>query len=473
MNWALDYNILNPVSTEEALNPNANTKRKTVAVFLRNFEKEVIGLTYSKRFDFLNESGAFFDDSVTAQTYVISNTEYSDLCNAISTFYGDNDETARIILGTIAARREAKWEGACHGMSAAILFDMLGKIDFNRNTGGTSSIFSLPAPNEDTRVRSGIHYYQLAVHAQVEYRNDYSIDSGSVDTGFLNLFQTVEQNGATLVDFFWKESGNTQGHSIVVTDIDKLNDRYYMMEFYDPGEMGLMRKSVVINGDAVTFDGKELSTLGYYLPTTLDTLDYLDIDGAYNAQGVVGMSTPISVSFEQTGNNYLQGRALLVLPATDFELVNAEGKVLTNVDGKLSGSMSVYSSKLLTSGLESSAELQIVVNDSGAFSCVFFDTEDRFVSISASDYCASVSGGGITTLSVDSHSMSIEGVNMDTSLTYRIGRDNEELICLRFNNEDTIDFNYDGNIVAISGTSNNYTGEVIDTFGGRVSINAH
>ena len=44
MNWALAYNILNPLSDTAALNPNADAKRKEIAVFMRNFEKEAIGV---------------------------------------------------------------------------------------------------------------------------------------------------------------------------------------------------------------------------------------------------------------------------------------------------------------------------------------------------------------------------------------------------------------------------------------------
>ena len=95
MNWALDYNILNPISTNAPLNPNAYAKRKAIAVFMRNYEKEAVGINGNKSFGFTNANSNFFNASTSSKKYVISETEYQNLCDAISLHHGAQTETTQ------------------------------------------------------------------------------------------------------------------------------------------------------------------------------------------------------------------------------------------------------------------------------------------------------------------------------------------------------------------------------------------
>lgn len=314
-------------------------------------------------------------------------------------------------------------------------------------------------PKNSARVMSGIHYYHLAVYADAKYRKDYYIGDNCLDTGFVDLIRNVKQNGATLVDYFWKEGGGTSGHAVVVTEVTEEGNGDYTLSMYDPRNKGLITAKATVNGESVTFHGEELSTIGYYTEDALITLEYLDIDGIYNAAGVIGTSITNSV-YEQTEDDYLQGKALLTLPASDFELNNADGEMLAYVDGELHGTMTVYSSKLIASASDSVADLVIVVDDSTSFSCEFSNPLSQFISISAGDYCVSLSGNGVTDAYIDRDSIDLKGIDMSLSLMYRT--EQEEYVEIRLVDENTVGITYDDEDITITGIKNDYSVEKIE-----------
>ena len=194
MDWALAYRIIKPASTSAALTPLASATRKEVAMYFCRFEKEAVGFEDEKLLGFKNEGTAFFESG--SGTYDISTYEKNRLVSAINSYYGPTSTTATTLISEINSAINSEWVGACHGMSTVVLYDALGKIDFNANVGsGYDNMSEVVSPKNNTRVRSGIHFYQLASPVFRATRSNYSKDNGNLNTGLSALKSCLKSQG--------------------------------------------------------------------------------------------------------------------------------------------------------------------------------------------------------------------------------------------------------------------------------------
>lgn len=127
-------------------------------------------------FSFINSSDYFFS-LYEDEVYDISENEKNTLFIGINKYYGAGSNAGKNHMAKIKEYMTKDWGGACNGMAFTVLHDALGKIDFNRNAGEYDDCIStMYWPSDLTSIRSGIHFYQLSVCIQAEFRSDYSIN---------------------------------------------------------------------------------------------------------------------------------------------------------------------------------------------------------------------------------------------------------------------------------------------------------
>ena len=424
MNWALDYNILNPVSDSAPLNPTAYAKRKAIAVFMRNYEKEAIGFRddsgSKKLFSFTNEEIYFYTDDDTEHYFCISDSYFNLLCRNIRQYYGANSTTANALIETINDHRSNPWGGSCFGMCAVTLFDVLGKIDFNTNTEGMMYMSDLPTPIESSDVRDGINYYQLTPYVLQYFRNDYGGNISKMRIGLANLASEVTHNGATLMDIRWREEDDGEvkvyGHSLIITEMYDIGDDWYLVCLYDPN-IGYTEDWIRITEDAVIFKNHTLSSFGYYRNYALDELDFIDIDNVYNTEIDVesnGVESEVQMG-ESAGIDYLAEKTLIIVPAVDFTLRNNEGEYLHYSAEQIEGTMEVFYSKIISNGPNVAADLMLVVGNSESFDYTPPNTERQSIFIISDLLNASVVGENFASIHIDESGVEISEKDVEVS----------------------------------------------------------
>lgn len=412
MNWALDYNVINPASDSAPLNPNVAVRRKEIAVCIRNFEKEAVGFRDSdgsnnKLFCFTNDSEYFYGNDERDNVFSISDGYFNLLCRNVEEYYGANTTTARSLIETLNHHRDDIWGGSCFGMSATILFDALGKIDFNLNTEGMSHMSDLSIPFECIEVRDGINYYQMTPYILQYFRSDYGEPSSNMQIGVNNLIAEVSRNGATLMDYRWHEQSETGettvfGHSILITEMYEIGGGWYLICMYDPN-YGYTEDWLNITEDGFRFRDHTLSSFGYYRNYALDELDFIDIDGAYNMD-IDSEENNIEdevLESRSIGVDYLAEKTLIIVPAVDFELTNNEGERLFYSAEHIEGTMEVFYSKIISNGPNVAADMMLIVDESESFTYVPPSIETQSFFVTSDLLHASVIGENIDLVYVD------------------------------------------------------------------------
>ena len=464
MNWALDYNILNPASAYAPLNPTAYAKRKAIAVFMRNYEKEAVGINGGKVFKFQNDEKNFYENPNIDNIFALSNKYYNLLCAAVENYYGEDSPTAQSILDAFDYyRTEYNWGGACLGMCSAILYDSLGKIDFNGNIEAKESMFDISIPKDNLAVRDGIHYYQMAAYADQYYRTDFTKASGTLETGLRNLQMQVKLHGATIVEYRWE--GNEIdgeipifGHAIIVKTMTAV-DGGYELEIYDPSRT-TDEDDVDIIEDDIKFCGKILTSFGYYSHSALNTLEYLDIDGTYN-EGVAGTAEMVDNQVLESnvkGEDYLEGNALIIVPAVDFTITNAEGEYMYYRAESTSGTMDIYSCKTVANGPLNIANLVLVVDESTSFVYTAPNLDEQFLFITSDLFCSSVEGKNFDTIYVNGNSVDIHGNSIEALVTKRLDTESREYINISAQAETRAEIEWDNNMIIVDGRSEGING---------------
>ena len=461
MNWALAYNIIIPASSSSALLPKTNTIRSTIAEYMFAFEVHVVGYSVEKRLNFINSKTAFGIDSSNPR-YYISADMLIRLRNYVNSYYGAGSETANTWITAIEKEIDEIWGGACHGVTMVTYLDAQGKIDFNANTGSYSTMNSIPAPRQNERVKSGIHYYQITYQMGAQFAHQYKKGNSNANfiSGVNDLIAEVEENGSAVFAYaYTKSDGVTHdnAHTVLVTDIVYTGGQTYSVTILNPNVIGKSTKTLTLNSStgSMVFDGKNIHVFTYFSKESVNQMSFFDVDGEYNNRSITG-GTAASVSLQQCntpegtmltdGTNSpiidFSGKMLVELPYAPFELENAAGEHLSYANGKLSGNMAVYSDIFLSNGEGYNASMLLIIDDTSSISYTT-NTGSGSIFACGNDYSVSVSGSGVSGVYASSSEYEVYGENIDCTLKVSTKIDGWEFLVLNCSADRQISLRHD------------------------------
>lgn len=451
MNWALGYNIIVPASSSSALLPKTNTIRAVIAQYMFAFEVHVVGYSVEKRLNFINSKTDFGIDASNPR-YYISATMLARLRNSINSYYGTGSSAAETRLNWVLKRIEKAWVGACHGMALVTYLDAHGKIDFNGNCGGYASMNAVPKPRTNENVKSGIHYYQVANPLGREFAAQYN-KSNSPEKNLLSginaLIDEVELHDSAVFSYFYYigSGDNTEGHTVLVIDIVYAGNQTYYVTELNPNNIGKTTKTLTINqaDGSVVFDGKNLYALEYVSKEEAEAMSFYDVDGESNNLPILGGAADVdyltlnTASFDDGADETtdaksltddLSGKMILEIPCIPFELKNAAGDSLKYQQGGLSGSLRVYSQRLLSNGEGNVASMVLVIDDTDSISYTS-STVGGGVFACGENYCISVWGEGVSEVYADNSCCIVDGNNFSGTISLSTGVSGWENLTLR------------------------------------------
>ena len=460
MEWALTNRVIKTATITSPLYPKSNCKRKDIATYFCRFEKESVGLSSEKYFNFRNTNTDFFADNESSRKYHITPGVLSRLRTVINSKYTSGSATATDYIDYVTAYTNRNWIGACHGLSTVVLHDMLGKIDYNGSINdGDNDVASVAYPKDSTKARSAIHFYQVSFIIQANYMNSYSVNSGDLTSG-INIFkQNLQKNGATVFSYYWYNEDNKQsGHSIVVLDIEQISTYEYELEIYDPNKARCSTRSLYLDDDDGWIFGDEvIHKICFWTEAQRNNMDFLDLDGRYNTIKVSGVTSTPEVSNANSNAVVCDGKAIIVIPCSNVTITNAAGETLNYYKDNITGTMRVYKEYWVPNGDGRTAEVILYVDDSTSFEVTFNSASDsNYAFISADYYCASVNGSGFTSVTFDTHSTSVVGKDIDTQIMTSTNVDGYEYMHINATATDELNITRSNGKILLDGIDGGY-----------------
>ncbi len=418
--WAKTYHLIRLTTDTSYINATSNINRAYVALAIANYAKNVAGFTKNDRFSFTNND--------FSSTYRINSTAKNYLFNCIDQYYNiqvTKTQAAQAIINMIIG---TKYEGSCQGYSFSLLFDKLGKIDFNKNCGksaDTMNAVSVPK-NNSSSIESVINFYQFAQVALNEANpNRFSATDTS---GLQKLYNQFKKQGALPFSFSYSTKFASYGHCIIITDIKKVSNTNYTVKVIDPNSLNNynpLEGTLWINNNNVYFGQVQLDGYSFYDKDHLNLYDKFDFDGDYNnLTNRLGQSTNTNSMTESTTQSRSQynlqdsdvnaNDATIVVSASQFEIKNAAGEVLTFDGQNYGGSMDVLSESRIFNSQDSLCTLIITVKASELFEYYNLADCDSLFGILYSGNCGRISGQGIHSVHYDlsENTICAQGENM-------------------------------------------------------------
>lgn len=427
--WAKTYHVFPLADNNSYISPLAQMNRAYTALYITNYSREVTGFIARDRFSFPHNTSSFHS------TYILSYNAQQHLFSCIDAYYGSNNsDTASEVKRAIRAEVGTTFKGSCFGMIITMLYDKIGKIDFNTNCANNASSMStvgIPHYNSAT-VESAINYYQ-EVHYVTGF--NYLVYDDSLLSGIEAIREYVANHGVTPIAYYWADydDNTSPGHAILVTDITRsASNMEYYLTVLDPNKLqsGALQYTVFSDGVFLfiretgsygTTTTKQLTKLYCYTKESCDFLDHFDIDGAHNNQNIFTESTTSnndSVSTEtstysSTNNviNHLTGTVRIRVPFSQFTITSGSGDTLYCNGTSLSGSMKVLESTMVPNGPDLPCTLLITVKASDIFEFENISSEYSYFSVSSPNGFGCVSGEGLdkVTMNFETNTLTTEG----------------------------------------------------------------
>lgn len=452
MQWAVAYELLYG-DTNNCLLPSYPISRVRLATVLTRFGTNTEGIINKvDNLSFNNYRGYFTNSSIN--NYYMTSFHINKLNQAIYNTYGYTTY-ANNYVSMLASKRSETWGGSCYGMSAVMILDKLGKIDFNKNFGRTSKMYDVSC-SPGSSVSSAINYYHLTQYLP-------AVQPSSSNKGiYLDLQQAYNtirnHHGLTLVTFFWNHNGSTGGHAIVVTGA-RFQAGYYYFETFDPNLNTVSEMKIDMSGLSATETYSSGGTTTYTNLTAMKTLtafngfSNFDIDGVFNNNpSTISTTSAITEidSFDPGGDlldeqidlpkteteanwvdaidNFDELTMFMVDLYTPFNIQNGDGQSITWDGESLDGDMEIISTSLVPGLEDDVASLIIYVpknksycfspikNETNSFSVEAAQTDVSF-SIVDADHFLSVLGSRIDAIDVG-ETVTVDGDNSVCEINY-------------------------------------------------------
>lgn len=427
ISWAYTYGMLLRSTPYAYIYPNANLDRKTQALFIARFRRNVEGIVWNRdRFEFLNTK-ANFRSSVNHiganSRRLITDTDWYRLTGLAN---GDRE-----ILNELQAARRKQWSGSCLGISLATILHAQGKINFTGNTtNNCEDLYSIPklyslsntkhrvysdtyytTPTNVTDVESKINMYQLS-----QYVPSLAVWTDSIVPyeQLQNLLDGHDYGGIGLFCYSFDDSSKCGGESVnpahaVVTYGKLISTSYgFKVKIYDNRysssdcwvEVNTSNWSgtvVVKNADNLV-ERERIINCRYYNNFELYNTT-IDFDGPANANHLNRSTRAEDTEKELLGENLIQASSKVTVDGEDvsldgktilyvdcfkgFEIENGTGQKLRFSEGKISGTMESYGINLIPQGEDYPCTYAFIVDDSTSFTCSNLSDSAKILSFSA------------------------------------------------------------------------------------------
>ena len=373
MAWAYTYGIALRNSVTDNIYPNATIARKTMAVFLSRYRRNVEGIVFSRdAFSFNNSSGSFVRNSST--TYLISEKDWSHLEDIASS--GDKEN--------LENHKNVHWAGSCFGMSVAVVLDYIGKIDLNGNyCNSVDSMYNIPKPNN---LNSSLHFYTTdhldstkrisEVESKINlYQNSWYISSlrdwvlyVDRDSGLRSMVADLEHGGIGVFCYTFNRGSTSGGHAVVAYGKPVETSYGYKISLYDNRTINTPRWLQITTAASgwtaeVVYGNTSEEVLRCKFQTNFDAYDVLDIDGD-------GNSTPTDVESQLDIGEYT---TLAICATGNFMITNAQGETLTSTPCDFIGNMNIYGQDFIPYGENAPCVYLLLVEPSESFTCTALD----------------------------------------------------------------------------------------------------
>lgn len=265
MNWAAQYCIVQP-DTNNMVYPKSYLSRAKKALFICRYDKNTVGFfDGKKKFSFINtEAPCSLPLSLKNRLFQCVRDHFEE------------EEASEIIASMRPFLLET--EPKCFGMASNMLFDAIGRIDFNKNVGNFATMSSVNSFISNNSVLHGINFYSVGEFAA---KKDRVFANNSI--GYNNLYENVRKYGPTLFSFYYYVTPmEYTGHTVIIISMTKLSDGSYLVNYYDPNQLNLESDYIEQLGSGYSFYQSRLYSAYYYSSSSIQTLSYLDSDGAYN-----------------------------------------------------------------------------------------------------------------------------------------------------------------------------------------------
>lgn len=273
-----------------------------------------------------------------------------------------------------------EWNGSCRGMCSVVALKAIGALDLNAWDPGADICYKLSSPMDSTSAfgtQDLINYYQIIQYFKVY---PYYGESVSEQEKWNNMIQTIvekakafqESKTPLIIGMDYNDKDNkTLSHACLAYAFEEQNDKY-ILYLYNPSspnqaakgfpnlEISKKDNRVTFNESAGLFFSYNLIELGYTDPNDLKR---------YNLDQFVGLlktkdSSPTG-SYQSDDKN--SRSTLYVGINNDCTISNSLGEYLICNNGKLNGTMNLYSKRTIGEGLF--AEYCIEVDKSEQFIC--------------------------------------------------------------------------------------------------------
>ena len=296
------------------------------------------------------------------------------------------------------------WNGSCYGVETSMIYNNIGDLI---NVFGKQKYHDLGRPVENTRLRDVINYYQLC-----QYRGDHKEDyitykgwkflpgsnSVSLEEFLEKLVNEAKNSKNSRKPFLLGYHETDSGHSVIVCGYQfgniKDHGNGYRIQIYDCNNN-------YANDYLYMFISEDFSSFEFIDGNKVNVgkdwkdLFFIGVDNLENAQNIVyePRVSKLAASTEQD-------TVVITMSAyTPFNLTNASGETLSYDGEMLSGSMKIYSSKILG---DTDAEMFLEVDASNNFT--FTNIDNNFKASAEIDgqyYMAKTIGADSIVLSLD------------------------------------------------------------------------
>lgn len=376
-----------------------------------------------------------------------------DLFDKLLQFYKEETSwLSRAVNGNLLVqKRDSEWSGSCFGISATMALGFLNEYKFENFEKNVHNYYSYNLPKNNTKFRSLINYYQLALYIpSVGSKKVYANENITQELEtIINLAKQSELSSVPFIFLFsWsyidtKGKPKVAGHAIVCTGVKTNADGSYRLQFIDPNNVkNYVYANVPADKSTITFEtiyldkkfGGKYKDFELYLNDighlTLSSLKGIDIDGPDN----ILKSNNRNANFKKFSSVFLKANnvrtdkddVFLFNSESNFILASGEKK-LEFSNGKIMGNMEIIESKQIFSGGTIDYEIVIphhthytIQSNNGNASFSLYDSNGNYYGLN---------GSGVQSVIIDMNSsMHIEGKDMTLSTYYGLNNSETELI---------------------------------------------
>lgn len=308
---------------------------------------------------------------------------------------GESEDTKNLIMSQVLSN----FKGACYGLCATMALAFVGSVDLP-----ASNYYSIDI-KEEKAFRNTVNYYHLTQYCENKYPSATKavaekkssedplkqiVEYAKSGIPFILTFRTEEFSHAlTCCGYEYDDDGT---HRVRIIDCNKKDGFMYLL--------------ISSGYNSWTFDNSEYAAEDV-IDMSFSTLEAFNRFAGNEKENVVYSAVSSSGDIDTVCTDV----------KSSFEITNAEGKILTFDNGKITGDMETGPVKYIANSDETlNTKAVFTVSDSGSYSVDVKSEEIDLTIIGDNGLFFTVQGKNIEKISASEGKTSIEGENMEYSV---------------------------------------------------------